>query len=165
MARAKVKLARILNESKRQATLKKRKEALIKKLQTICMECRAESCMMICDGPNDPGTNDSMVWPSRQEAAIMISRFLSLPEHQRSKKMITHEKFLESILVRENNKLQALKRKNDQMEMEDILHKLLIESTSVKLESEKLTQTYFYIEDLIQKIESKKSSSQNVGFP
>ncbi|KAJ0466182.1 putative transcription factor MADS-type1 family [Helianthus annuus] len=159
MARARVKLARILNESKRRAAVKKRRLALIKSLQALCVLCKVKACMIVCDGLNDQSTDNVMVWPSRKEVKTMVAKFNSVSEQKQKKKMVTHEKFLENMLVNEKSKLQALKKKNDQMEIEEILHKLHSAPTSIDLESGKLSQAYFYIEELIKMIEEKESSS------
>ncbi|KAD7480455.1 hypothetical protein R6Q59_009211 [Mikania micrantha] len=161
MARARVKLAMILDENKRRATLKKKRLALIKRLQILSVLCKVEVCMIICDSLNVQGTDNLTVWPSRQDAEIMVSSFMSALEQKRNNKMVTHEMFLESMLVKEKNKLQALKKKNDQMEFEDFLHKLHSAPTSIDPLNGKLSQAYFYIEELIKKIEEKESLSQN----
>ncbi|KAI3793050.1 hypothetical protein L1987_35662 [Smallanthus sonchifolius] len=161
MARAKVKLARIINESKRRAALKKKRLALIKRLQTLCVLCKVEASMIICDGLNDQGTDNIIVWPSKHDAETMVSSFASASDQIRNKKMVTHEKFLESMLNKERNKLQELKKKNDQMEIEEILHKLRGAPTSVEPMNGKLSQAYFYIEELIKKIEERENTSQN----
>lgn len=160
MARAKVKLVRIVNESKRQAALKKKKLALIKLVQTLCVLCKVKACIMICDHQSDSVANNSTLWPSRHEAEKMVSSFMSAPKKRRIKKMVTLEKFIESMVVNKNNKTRVLKVKNDQMEMEKILHKIDVYPTiSMEFVGEILSQAYFYIEELIQKIEEKENSS------
>ncbi|XP_076953067.1 MADS-box transcription factor PHERES 1-like [Bidens hawaiensis] len=163
MARVRVKLARILNERIRRSTLEHRILALIKRLQALCVVCEAKASMVVCDGLNDQGTNNQLVWPSRQEVERMMPSFMGVPE-QTQNKMVTSEKFLESMLVKEKNKLQMLKEKNDQMEIEEILHKLHISPTAnidIEPMNGKLSKAYFYIDALIKNIEEKENVPQN----
>lgn len=159
--RRRVKLARIVNESKRKAALKRRKEALIKSLNTICVLCGAEACMVICDRTNNQGTNNTMAWPSKEQAEAMMSSFMSLPQEQRKKQAVSHKMFLESLLAKKNKKLESLRTKNNQMEMEEILHNFSIDPTSIEPASGKLTRLFLYINDLIAKIEENESMSQS----
>ena len=151
-----VKLARIVNERKRKAALKRREKALIKSLNTICVLCGAEACMVICDR-----TNNTMAWPSKEQAEAMMSRFKSQPQEQREKNAVSHEMFLESLLVKENKKLESLRTKNNQMEMEEMLHNFVIDPTSIEPATGKLTRLFLYINDLIAKIEENESMSQS----
>ena len=90
-----------------------------------------------------------------------MSSFKSLPQEQREKKAVSHEMFLESLLVKENKKLESLRTKNNQMEMEEMLHNFVIDPTSIEPATGKLTRLFLYINDLIAKIEENESMSQS----
>ncbi|KAF5203782.1 agamous-like MADS-box protein AGL80, partial [Thalictrum thalictroides] len=88
MARKKVKLAWIVNDSARRATFKKRKKGLMKKVSELSTLCGVEACAIIY-GPEDPQPD---VWPSTpSEAHRVLTRFNSMPEMEQSKKMMNQE--------------------------------------------------------------------------
>ncbi|QCD91395.1 Transcription factor [Vigna unguiculata] len=69
MARKKLDLTYIINDSKRKTTLKKRKHGLIKKMNEITTLCGIEACAIIYS-PNDPQPE---VWPSEPEVQRKIT--------------------------------------------------------------------------------------------
>nr|GEZ93383.1 agamous-like MADS-box protein AGL80 [Tanacetum cinerariifolium] len=102
-----------------------------------------------------------MAWPSKEQAETMMTSFMSLPEEQRKKKGVSHEMFPESLLAKKYKKLEALRTKNNHMEMEEVLRKFLIDPTSIEPATGKLTRLFLYLNDMIAQIEENESTSQS----
>ncbi|KAI3749020.1 hypothetical protein L6452_12537 [Arctium lappa] len=155
MARGRrVRLVRIPNE-RRQATFQKMKESCINSLQAIRQFCRAEACLIICDGPNDLGTNDANVWPSRQQAAAMVAKFTSMSQLEKSKNLVTQEKVIQGLLMEDKKKLEELTRKNDELELEEMMNELIVDPASIATAAYgKLNKLFPYIDGLKEKIDA-----------
>ncbi|XP_020207324.1 agamous-like MADS-box protein AGL80 [Cajanus cajan] len=104
MARKKVDLTYITNDSKRRATLKKRKNGLIKKIDEIGILCGIEACAIIYT-PDDPQLE---VCPSDQGVQNVLSRFRQVSELEQSKKMLSQESFLSEKIVKAQAQLKKL---------------------------------------------------------
>ncbi|KAJ9539686.1 hypothetical protein OSB04_026192 [Centaurea solstitialis] len=149
-----VKLVRISDERRRQATLRKRKEACIKSLRAICRYCRAKACLIICDGPNDLGPNDENVWPSRMQAATLVEKFMSMSQLERSEKLVTQEKVIQRLLMEDTKKLEELKRKNDELELEEMMNDLIVDPAAIATAYGKLNKLFPYIDGLKEKVDA-----------
>ncbi|KAI4982262.1 hypothetical protein ZWY2020_022754 [Hordeum vulgare] len=76
MARKKVALRYIRNESVRHNTLKKRSKNLMKKAGEVATLCNAKACVLVYG----EGATAPEVFPSHDEAVVMLNRFKSMPE-------------------------------------------------------------------------------------
>ncbi|XP_064955632.1 agamous-like MADS-box protein AGL80 [Musa acuminata AAA Group] len=113
MARNKVKLAWIVNDATRRATLKKRRKGLIKKVRELSILCGVEACVVVYT----PHENQPVAWPSLQEAVQMMARFKSMPEIERSRKMVNQEAFLHQRIAKLLEQLRRQQRENREIEM------------------------------------------------
>ncbi|MED6152189.1 hypothetical protein PIB30_089476 [Stylosanthes scabra] len=120
-SRKKVELKYIANDSKRRATLKKRKGGLIKKVDEISTLCGVDACAIMYT-PNDPRPE---VWPSPSEVTRMISRFKEMPELEQSKKMMSQESFLRQRIQKAQDQLKKLKNENRKKEMSNLMFQAL----------------------------------------
>ncbi|WJX56973.1 hypothetical protein P8452_42579 [Trifolium repens] len=92
MARKTLKLEYITNQSKRNATYKRRKSGLLKKIYELITLCGIEACLLIY-GENNVQPE---VFPPAPIARNVLGKFLSLPEIERNKKMMDLEGFLKT---------------------------------------------------------------------
>ncbi|KAI5408371.1 agamous-like MADS-box protein AGL80 [Lathyrus oleraceus] len=118
MARKKVKLAYITCNSKRRETFRKRKSGIIKKVNEISTLCGIEACAIIYDR-NNPQPE---VWPSDVGVKNVLFKFRSLPELERSKKMVDQEAFLRQSIAKIYEQLKKQREETRKKEMTNIIH-------------------------------------------
>ena len=82
MARKKVALRYIRNDSTRLNTLKKRTKNLMKKAGDVATLCNAKACVLVYG----EGTTVPEVFPSQAEAVAILNRFKSMTEVPQLKK-------------------------------------------------------------------------------
>ncbi|KAJ0984152.1 hypothetical protein J5N97_002508 [Dioscorea zingiberensis] len=112
MARKKVKLAWIANDSARKATFKKRRKGLMKKVKELSILCDVKACAIVY-GPDEKRPE---VWPSEPETMRVLSRFKSMPEMEKSKKMMNQEGFLRQRMAKLQEQLHKLEKENREAE-------------------------------------------------
>ncbi|KHN05997.1 agamous-like MADS-box protein AGL80 [Glycine soja] len=113
MARKKVKLAFIANNSKRKTTYNKRKQSLLKKTEELSTLCGIEACAIVY-GPNDPRPE---IWPSESGVINVLGKFKSMPQWEQTKKMANQERFIADSIVKGKEKLKKLADENKEKEM------------------------------------------------
>nr|CAD1828636.1 unnamed protein product [Ananas comosus var. bracteatus] len=112
MARKKVNLAWIANDSTRRATFKKRRKGLMKKASELATLCDVRACVVVYG----PGEAQAEVWPSPAEAARVLARFKSMPEMEQCKKMMNQEGFLRQRVAKAQEQLRKQERENRELE-------------------------------------------------
>ncbi|XP_008241195.1 PREDICTED: agamous-like MADS-box protein AGL80 [Prunus mume] len=120
MARTKVKLAWIENDSARKKRFRRRKGSLLKKVSEISTLCDVGAFAIVYA----PDSDKPDVWPSPSEVKELIAKFQSIPEAERSRKMMDHETYLKETIAKLEQQLRKIKRQNYEMEMNDIMHDL-----------------------------------------
>ncbi|CAL9171708.1 unnamed protein product, partial [Musa hybrid cultivar] len=118
MARKKVNLAWIANDSTRRATFKKRRKGLMKKVSELSTLCDVKACMIVY-GPQEPHPE---VWPSLPEATRVLARFKSMPEMEQCKKMMNQEGFLRQRVAKLQEQLRKQARENRELEVALLVH-------------------------------------------
>ncbi|CAJ1960570.1 unnamed protein product [Sphenostylis stenocarpa] len=121
MARKKLDLTYITNDSKRKTTLKKRKIGLIKKMNEISTLCGIEACAIIYT-PNDPQPE---VWPSELEVQRVLSKFMEMSEQKQSRKMLNQESLLKQIISKSQHQLTRQRNENRKKEMTHLMFQYL----------------------------------------
>ena len=121
MARKKVKLQWIINDTARRTTYKKRVKSLMKKAKELSVLCGVEACSVVYS-PYDPLPE---VWPSPVVAASVIGEFKSLPENVQTNKKLDQENYTRQRLVKSNDQLVKQQKKNRKMEMENLMNQCL----------------------------------------
>ncbi|XP_010240843.1 PREDICTED: agamous-like MADS-box protein AGL80 [Nelumbo nucifera] len=127
MARKKVKLALIANETARKATFKKRKKGLMKKVSELSTLCGVSACAIIYS----PYDSQPDVWPSPPEAQRVIARFKSLPEMEQSKKMMNQEAFLRQRISKVKEQLKRQEKENRDLEITQLMNQALTGNKSL----------------------------------
>ncbi|KAL4340233.1 hypothetical protein GQ457_08G017370 [Hibiscus cannabinus] len=113
MTRRKVELAWITNLSTRRASLKKRRAGLLKKVLELTTLCGIIACLVMYS----PGEQETMTWPSPDEAKELIKKFYFVPELERSKRTMTMEMYMIEKLSKVQNDLTKLNMKNKEAEV------------------------------------------------
>jgi hypothetical protein len=101
MARKKVKLAFITNDSRRKATYKKRKTGLMKKVYELSTLCDVDACAIVYR----PNEAQPEVWPNNMGALRVLAKFKRMPEIEQSKKMMDQESFIKQRITKTSEQL------------------------------------------------------------
>lgn len=117
MARKKVKLAWIANNSIRHATLRKRRNGLLKKASELSILCGIKACAVIYD-PEKP---EPEVWPSRSEAMRILQDFKAMPECGQDVRRVDQEGFLRQRNAKLCQQLLRQQVQNKQLEMKALM--------------------------------------------
>jgi len=121
MTRKKVKLAFIVNDATRKATYKKRKNNLLKKVDELSTLCGIEACAIV-QGPHEPQPH---IWPSPWGVHRVLSKFRTMPELEKNKKMMNHETFMTQRVLKAKEKVEKLRKGNREQEMTMIMFQCL----------------------------------------
>ncbi|KAL3815199.1 hypothetical protein ACJIZ3_016467 [Penstemon smallii] len=127
MTRKKVTLAFITNDSERKASFKKRKKGLIKKVNELTTLCGVEACAIIYS-PYEPVPE---VWPSRQGAEGVLTRFRELSEMDQTRKMVNQEAFTRQRIKKAQDQLRRLQKENKRKELENFMYQCMAGMASV----------------------------------
>lgn len=122
MARKKVTLAWIANDSTRRATFKKRRKGLMKKASELATLCDVDACVVAYG----EGESQPEVWPSVAEAARVLARFKAMPELDQCKKMMDMEGFLKQRIDKLREQLHKAQRENRERETTLLLHDAIV---------------------------------------
>ncbi|XVE96271.1 hypothetical protein REPUB_Repub02eG0206700 [Reevesia pubescens] len=120
MTRKKVKLAWIVNDSARKASLKKRRLGLLKKVSELTTLCGTKACLIIYS----PDENEPMVWPSHVEVRKQLGEFHRMPELEQMKKMTNQETYLRERAAKSHEQLSKQQRRNKEVEMGHLMHQI-----------------------------------------
>lgn len=148
MARTKVKLAWIENDSARKKRFRRRKGSLLKKVSEISTLCDVGAFAIVYA----PDSDKPDVWPSPSEVKELIAKFQSIPEAERSRKMTDHETYLKETIAKLEQQLRKIKRQNYEMEMNDIMHDLYKGMPMYLLETSKISDLASFLEEKMKGI-------------
>ncbi|XP_042410818.1 agamous-like MADS-box protein AGL80 [Zingiber officinale] len=124
MGRKKVKLAWITNDATRRTTFEKRKKGLVKKVSELATLCGVEACLVVY-GPQDAVEAEPEVWPSPAETARVATRFNSMPEMYRWRKMTDQEDFLRQRVAKLQDQLRRQDRESRELEVSLFAHEIM----------------------------------------
>ncbi|KAK3118950.1 hypothetical protein QOZ80_9BG0711180 [Eleusine coracana subsp. coracana] len=157
MARKKVTLAWIANDSTRRATFKKRRKGLMKKASELATLCDVDACVVAYG----EGESQPEVWPSVAEAARVLARFKAMPELDQCKKMMDMEGFLKQRIDKLREQLHKAQREIRERETTLLLHDAILGRRPglVGLTVEELASLGSMVES---RMESVKKALQNL---
>ena len=118
MARKKVQLQWIMNDTARRTTYKKRMKGLMKKVKELSILCGIEACAIV-HSPYDPQPE---VWPPPMETVRMIREFKCRPENDHSKKRLNQENYMRQRVAKAKDQLEKQQKKNRRIEMENLMY-------------------------------------------
>ncbi|TYI10817.1 hypothetical protein ES332_A09G167300v1 [Gossypium tomentosum] len=94
MTRKKVKLAWIENSSARKASLRKRRQGLVKKVTELTTLCGVEGGIVIYSRNEE----EPIVWLSREEVERLLRKFNEVPEVERMKRSMNLETYYKEMI-------------------------------------------------------------------
>ncbi|CAL9767573.1 unnamed protein product [Musa acuminata subsp. burmannicoides] len=151
MARKKVNLAWIANDSTRRATLKKRKKGLMKKVSELATLCNVKACMIIY-GPQE---QQPEAWPSAQEAARLLERFKSMPEMEKCRKMMDQEGFLRQRAAKLQEQLRRQERDNRELEVSLLMHQAVAGRSLYDVNIEDATSLAWMVDAKLKSVQDR----------
>ncbi|XP_059669581.1 MADS-box transcription factor PHERES 2-like [Cornus florida] len=156
MARKKVKIAKIMNESTRKSCLRKRRAGLFKKAEELCVLCDVQIGIVVYS-PDEAAAGPA-VWPSQQEMEGVMARFFAMPETERARKGSTLVSYLMERLEKEEEKINKAKKKNDEKEMEEITWQISEGNMNVKglVDANQLNGVSLLAADLVDRLHKRK---------
>ncbi|KAM3317677.1 hypothetical protein ACQJBY_035404 [Aegilops geniculata] len=121
MARKKVALRYIRNNSARRNALKKHTKILMKKAGEVAAVPDAKACVVVYG----EGMAVPEVFPSHAEAVAILNQFKSMQEEARLKKMMDQESILRERIVKLRDQVQKARRKKQDQDAKILLYKAL----------------------------------------
>ncbi|MCL7024988.1 hypothetical protein MKW94_011628 [Papaver nudicaule] len=155
MARKKVKLAYITNDTSRRATFKKRRKGLLKKVSELSTLCGVSACAIVY-GPDDLQPE---VWPEQLEATRVLMRFKSLPEMDQNKKQLNQESFMYNRIGKITEQFKKQQRENRYMEINGMFNHAAAGNCSVAdVHPSDLTDLAWLLEEKKKEVQRKLSA-------
>ncbi|KAG1328308.1 agamous-like MADS-box protein AGL80 [Cocos nucifera] len=151
MARKKVNLAWIANDSTRRATFKKRRKGLMKKVSELATLCDVKAGVIVY-GPQEPQPE---VWPSVPEATRVLARFKSMPEMEQCKKMMNQEGFLRQRVAKLQEQLRKHERENRELETMLLMYQGLAGRTLHDVRIEDATSLAWMVEMKVKAVQER----------
>ncbi|CAM0877935.1 unnamed protein product [Alopecurus aequalis] len=150
MARKKVSLRYIPNDSTRRGTFRKRCRGMMKKASELSILCDVKACVVVY------GERESVpeVFPSHAKAVSILNNFKNMPELDQCKKMMNQEGFLRQRIDKLRDQVHKSGRDCRDCEIKFLLHKVMmgnhpgLEGLSV----EELTSVGWKVEVLFKSI-------------
>ncbi|KAK9725505.1 hypothetical protein RND81_05G148800 [Saponaria officinalis] len=122
MARKKVKLQFIENDTARKVTYKKRVRGLLKKTQELSILCDVNACAIVYGQYSEAPE----IWPSMDgEVRRVVTEYRQKLDIDQSQRKLTQEDFLKQSLTKSEEKFQRLQRRNRELAMENVMCDLL----------------------------------------
>ncbi|XP_004308515.1 PREDICTED: agamous-like MADS-box protein AGL80 [Fragaria vesca subsp. vesca] len=121
MARKKVRIAYITNNSARRATFRKRKEGMMKKLRELTTLCGIDACAVIYS----PFDSQPEVWPSPFGVKHVLEKFKNMSLIEKSQKMLNQESFLRELISKKQIQLKKLRKENKEKQMRRVMFESL----------------------------------------
>ncbi|KAK3229017.1 hypothetical protein Dsin_000898 [Dipteronia sinensis] len=157
MARRKVKLCYIANDSTRKVTFKKRKKGLLKKVSELSTLCGIDACAIVYS----PYENQPDVWPSHHGVQRIVSQFKRMPEMEQSKRMVDQDSFLRQRIMKCNDQLIKQMKDNRKQEMTALMFETLVGRSLHPLGMMDLNDLGWTIEQYLKDIYKYQSNTNN----
>ncbi|KAL0342510.1 UNVERIFIED_CONTAM: hypothetical protein Scaly_1913600 [Sesamum calycinum] len=120
MARKKIKHEQVYHESKRNIVFRTRLDGFLKKANELSILCGVEIGIII----HKQGENNAIQWPSPQIFRERLHKFLDVPNLERSRKMVVHDRYLEESVSYEMKNVLKIRKKNELRQSEQLVNEL-----------------------------------------
>ncbi|KAK6152166.1 hypothetical protein DH2020_014801 [Rehmannia glutinosa] len=127
MTRKRIKHQQIPNETKRNATFAKRAEGFLKKANEFSILCGVETGIVVHKHGEE---NNTILWPSPATFREMLQKFMNFPNMERSRRVVTLDKFMEQTVDTETGNLIKSKEKAQLKESQQLLNQLISQGKS-----------------------------------
>ncbi|XP_058783782.1 agamous-like MADS-box protein AGL80 [Vicia villosa] len=127
----------------------------MKKFYELSTLCGIEACAIIYD-ENNPQPE---VWPSFSQVRNVLFRYMSLPDHERSKKMVNLETYLMQSIEKAQDLLRKQMEDNQKKEIADLIDRF-IHTGEYNMGNMNLNDVTFYIDKNLKQIEKRMDSME-----
>nr|GMC74586.1 MADS-box protein AGL24-like [Ipomoea batatas] len=143
-----------MTESERKRRIEKRKETLFKQAKELSVLCEVEVGIAMFS-PNEGG--GPIVWPSLEEARKKLLEFWAVPEVERVKKMVTHERVLTDWVNDEMRKMQKRENEVERKEMNVVINQVIQGQKGLEeMDARELLGLYTLANEKMQELEKRK---------
>ncbi|XP_050379696.1 agamous-like MADS-box protein AGL80 [Argentina anserina] len=125
MARKKVKVAYITNNSARKATFKKRKRGMMKKMDELSTLCGIDACAIVYN----PFDSRPEVWPSKSGVEKVLNKFKNMSVIEKNRKMLSQETYLRGMISKASEQLNKVRMQNREKELKVAMYQSLTTGT------------------------------------
>ncbi|KAI3417770.1 uncharacterized protein J3R85_014224 [Psidium guajava] len=136
----------------------------MKKVSELSILCGVEACAVVLS----PDENEPAFWPeSRADVERILTRYLSIPEIERSRKMVTQEIYIGERISKFAEQHKRLTRKNNALENHHLMQQLyLYNKTMSELASTEMQGLHSYLEEKVAEIQRRiEYTQQRDGAP
>ncbi|CAN0879306.1 Agamous-like MADS-box protein AGL80 [Linum grandiflorum] len=159
MARQRRPLRWITNNLARKAYFRKRRAALIKKVEELSILCDVPGMCVIYSPYEDPSPlrplqppEPPTIWPSRESAVQLLQRFMDLSRVERCKKMLNQLEYLRELIVKAEEKQKRELKKIRDMELSILMDEVRYGKGLEELDIEQRISLAGLIKDKIQEV-------------
>lgn len=153
MARKKVKLQWIVNDTARKATYKKRVKGLMKKVKELSILCDVSACAITYS----PYHQKPEIWPAPSEVERVLAEFKSRPENDQTKKVLNQENFTWQRITKARDELGKQQKKNRKTQIEYLRTQCLIGKPMEGLDSRDLGDLMWAVDDQLEAVKHRMS--------
>nr|GLL25326.1 agamous-like MADS-box protein AGL92 [Ipomoea trifida] len=144
----------MMTESERKRRIERRKETLFKQAKELSVLCEVEVGIAMFS-PSEGG--GPIVWPSLEEARKRLLEFWALPEVERVKKMVTHERVLTDWVNDEMRKIQKRENEVERKEMNVVMNQVIQGQRRLEeMDARELLGLYTLANEKMQELEKRK---------
>ncbi|GFQ08696.1 mads-box transcription factor pheres 2 [Phtheirospermum japonicum] len=162
MARRKITLAFIKNQTNRKASFKKRRKGLIKKVEEISTLCDVEACAVILN----PYDEKIEIWPSPEGALAVLKRYGAAVSgiHHRPPKEMDQESFILHRVKKNREKLDRLLMENKRNDLSWFMYRCMAGTNSLhNLDERERAEMCRLINQRIRDVDSKIENLMKEG--
>ncbi|KAI3443809.1 hypothetical protein Pfo_000474 [Paulownia fortunei] len=152
MTRKRIKHEQIPNVSKRNTTFGKRADGLIKKANELSILCGVDMGIIV---HKQGGENNAILWPSPVIFKERLQKFLDFPNMERTRKMVTHEKFIEQIMDAETEILSKSKKRTELKKSQQSMNKLIQDKYFDELDLYQLNGLNSLADEMLKKLQKR----------
>ncbi|KQK04005.1 hypothetical protein BRADI_2g11156v3 [Brachypodium distachyon] len=122
MARKKVALRRIPNDTARRTTFRNRHNGLVKKASELATLCNVKACVIVYG----EGEVQPEVWPSVAEVVPILHRYKAMPDIAQCKKTMTQEGLLRQRMDKLREQIQKARHENHKRHTASLVHNAML---------------------------------------
>lgn len=152
MTRKRIKHERLLNESKRNATFRKRTDSLLKKANELSILCGVIIGIIF---HKQGGNNNSILWPSPAIFRERLEIFLNFSDMERAKRMVTNDKYMEQTVDDETENLLKFRKRTELKESQQLMNELVQDKYFDRLDSFKLNGLKSLADEMLKKLQKR----------
>ncbi|PIN08171.1 MADS box transcription factor [Handroanthus impetiginosus] len=159
MTRKRIKHEQVSDE-RRNATFEKRANGLLKNANDLSILCGVDIGIVV---HRQGGPNNEILWPSPSIFRERLQRFMDFPQSERSRKMVTHDKYVEQTMNSEAQDVPKLEKKVVLKESHQLLNEVVQGKSIEELDMYQLNGLSSLVDEMLEMIEKKENQLNQEG--